>query len=621
MTPSPPSGGAARFPVVVAHLLFLAICALGGLAVGDGVNGYLRAAFVERSGAEAASALELVDAFVTTYAAERDRMASDASVPATFRAHALARFAAVGHSSSLRVAMVGMPGREIVTKAGDAQLADELQRLDAAGETAPVTRLATVDGNRLLRTVLPSRANQFSCVECHNRLQADGPRWSLGGMMGGLVVDAPAELALAMARRDGWLAGLATFAACYVIGIGTYLLFGYLQRVRRRAERRGRDRLAGAIETLGAGIAIYDRHDRLVLANPAFHRTYAAIADILKPGVSFETVLQTAVERGVFDLGAMSAHEFLARRFTQHRSPGPPSERRLANGHWEQVREQRLPDGGRSIVILDITEEKEREAALRAAKEAAEAANRATSDFLANMTHELRTPLNAIIGFGEVIQAEAAAEAAAPDLLERQAGYAGEIVSGGRRLHEVIGDILDMARIKAGRYQLNLQPVPLGELADACAALLRDAAEQRGVALENTVLDELPLLRVDQRAIRQVLLKLLSNAVKFTPAGGRVTLAAEPAEDGALLVRVIDTGIGIAPAELARLGEAFVQIDAGKDRQHQGVGLGLAISRRLVELHGGSLRIESRLGAGTTVVVRFPVANVMPAAPGLPSAA
>jgi signal transduction histidine kinase len=586
--------------VVVAHLLFLAVCSLAGLAVGDGVHRYLVNAFVSQSGAEAATALELVDAFVTTYAGERERAdARTASVPATFRAHALARFAEGNEAPSrLRVAMVGMPNREIVTKAGDAHLTAELLRLEAIDATAAATSLATVEGRRVLRTALPSRANQASCVDCHNRLQPESKPWAFGEMMGALVVDAPAEEALAVAWRDGWIAGVAAGLIGYLIGIGAYLVTAYVQRVRQRAARRGHERLSGAIEALPDGIAVFDRNDRLVLANPAYRRLHRKIADMVEPGVEFEAMLRAMVGQGEFDLGDATPDELVAHRMAQHRQPGPPLVRRLADGGWQQVREQQLPDGGTAVVVLDITAEKEREAALHAAKETAEATNRARSDFLANMSHELKTPLNAIIGFGEVIQGEAPAEP--------QAGYAGEIIASGRRLLQVINDILDMARIEAGRYELNLQPMSVTELVEDCLALIVPEAEQRGVRLSSEVHDRLPTVLVDLRASRQILLNLLSNGVKFTPSGGAVTVSAAPALTGGVTVTVTDTGVGIGPEDLKRLGEPFVQLEAGLDRRHEGTGLGLAISRRLAEQQGGGLAIDSRLGTGTRIALRLP---------------
>jgi signal transduction histidine kinase len=267
-------------------------------------------------------------------------------------------------------------------------------------------------------------------------------------------------------------------------------------------------------------------------------------------------------------------------------------------------------------VILDITAEKERETALHAAKDAAEAASRAKADFLANISHELRTPLNAIIGFAELIQLEAQAGNAAG----QQNGYAAEIIAGGRRLLEVVSNIIDMAKIDAGRYAVTAQAIALDEVVEACLAQHGAAAEQAGIALEFQSPPRLPAALADLHAVRQVLGNLLSNAVKFTPSGGRVavTVSATPRD---VTVTVADTGIGIAPEHLERLGEAFVQVDAGLTRRHEGAGLGLAISRRLAELQRGRLSIESRLGAGTTVRLSLPLGSPLAARAELQSAA
>jgi len=595
--------------VILAHLLFLALCGLVALVVGNGVRGYLTDTFVDRSGREAATTLALVDAFVATYGAERERFdAAEAAVPATFRAHALSRFAAIhGSDDRLRVAMVGMPGRHIATPPSDGELADQLRRLELEWKIDPETMLTPVGGRQVLRTVLPSIANQQSCADCHNQLQAEGPRWSLGGMMGALVVDVPADGALARARRDSWLAGLASFAGCYLVGIGTYLVIVRVQRVRKRAEIRARDRLAGAVENLPDAIAVFDRQDRLILANAAWRRIHPQIAEIIVPGMPFETIVRENVRRSRFDLGQETEEEYVARRVAQHRSPGDPIERRLTDGRWERVSEEHFDDGSTSLVIIDITREKDREAALRAAKEAAEAASRAKSEFLANMSHELRTPLNAIIGFGEIIHGRLFG----PDAGEQYADYAGDVVDSARHLLDVINDILDMAKIEAGRYELQEQAVAVAETVEACLRLVSGRAEQGGVLLCNAIPASLPQLNADPRAAKQILLNLLSNAVKFTPSGGSVTVGAVVRPNGDLELDVVDTGTGIEPQDLARLGEPFSQADGGLNRRHEGTGLGLSISRRLILLHGGALAITSEVGVGTKVVVRFPANRVM----------
>jgi signal transduction histidine kinase len=370
----------------------------------------------------------------------------------------------------------------------------------------------------------------------------------------------------------------------------------------QRAMRSAEDRILAAIEGLQAGIALFDREDRLVVANPAYRAMHTIIADILEPAVPFETILRENVRRSRFDLGSVEAEAYIARRLAQHRNPGAPVQRRLNDGRWEQVREQRMADGGILLVILDITAEKEREAALEKARDEAEQASLAKTEFLANMSHELRTPLNAIIGFGEVVQHQMFGR----DDPARYAECGKDIVRSGRHLLDLINDILDMSKIEAGRYTLSPEELSIADLAEECLKTVRGKAEVGGVGLTLDLAAPLAPVNGDPRALKQVLLNLLSNAVKFTPKGGRVTLGAVRGADGGVVIRVADTGIGIPPDQLARVVEPFYQVDASYARTHEGSGLGLSISRKLVALHDGRLEIASVPGRGTTVSVHLP---------------
>jgi two-component system cell cycle sensor histidine kinase PleC len=439
-------------------------------------------------------------------------------------------------------------------------------------------------------------------------------------MMGALVVDTPADAVLAQARRGALRAGVAVLFGGYLIGLGAWLLAARSQRLAERMRRTMESQVASAIEGLSAGVALFDPLDCLITTNPAYRRMHMAIADVLKPGVPFETILRENVRRSRFDLGVDAAEAYIAKRLEQHRNPGAPVERRLTDGRWEQVREQRLIDGGISLVILDITKEKERESDLQSAKESAENASRTKSEFLANMSHELRTPLNAIIGFAEVIQMQMYGPSAA----DRYAGYAKDVVESARHLLDVINDILDMSKIEAGRYTIDPQETSIAELVASCTKIVAGRAEAGAIAMLSSVEEGLPSLMVDARAMKQVLLNLLSNAVKFTPRGGTVTVGARREGTGVTLY-VVDTGPGIPEDQLSRVCEPFHQVDSGLERKHEGAGLGLSISRRLVELHGGRLEIASAPGAGATVQVRLPAglavgADSRRAAP-MPSAA
>lgn len=249
----------------------------------------------------------------------------------------------------------------------------------------------------------------------------------------------------------------------------------------------------------------------------------------------------------------------------------------------------------------DITEAMRSEQALREAKERAEAANQAKSNFLALMSHELRTPLNAILGFSEMISTGVFGPAGDP----RYTGYAVDIHRSGEHLLALINDILDLSKIEAGRFDLKLADVDVGEAIAASVAMVRPIADRAALTIEPQVAPDLPKLRADPRALQQILSNLLSNAMKFTPEGGRVGIYADVV-DRHMRLQVTDTGIGIASEDIQRVLEPFNQVDSGYSRRFQGTGLGLAIIRALVELHGGRLRLHSVVGAGTRVVVTFP---------------
>jgi signal transduction histidine kinase len=256
---------------------------------------------------------------------------------------------------------------------------------------------------------------------------------------------------------------------------------------------------------------------------------------------------------------------------------------------------------------------RERTAELERQKWQAEAANRAKSEFLANMSHELRTPLNAIIGFSEIILGDRAA--AMPAVHQE---YVRDIRDSGAHLLEVINDILDTARIEAGRFALDEQRVALGEVVAASLLFARERAGTAGIELcvEAGMRDI--VLHADARALRQMLINLLSNAVKFTGRGGRVAVAWRLGTTGDLLLAVADTGIGIAPDDVARVLEPFGQVDSGLARRHEGTGLGLPLVRSLAELHGGGIVLDSAPGVGTTVTIRLPASRVL--APAQPAA-
>ncbi|MBX3455306.1 ATP-binding protein [Ferrovibrio sp.] len=245
------------------------------------------------------------------------------------------------------------------------------------------------------------------------------------------------------------------------------------------------------------------------------------------------------------------------------------------------------------------------EATLLAAKRTAEEANRAKSDFLANMSHELRTPLNAIIGFSTMIKDEMLG----PIGQSRYRGYATDIHASGEHLLSIISDILDLSKVEAGKLELLDAEFEAAEVMQAAVRLVRDKAERDGLALKLVLPPQPVRLFADRRAVLQILLNLLSNAVKFTEAGS-IELSSAMLADGGFQFIVKDTGIGMTEAQLARALEPFYQVQTTLTREQSGTGLGLPLVERLVSLHGGSLRLTSRFGYGTTAFVSLPAGRI-----------
>ena len=241
-------------------------------------------------------------------------------------------------------------------------------------------------------------------------------------------------------------------------------------------------------------------------------------------------------------------------------------------------------------------------AELGLARDGAEQANKAKSEFLANMSHELRTPLNAVMGFSEIIHKEIFG----PVGHEKYLTSAADIHGAGEHLLELINEVLDLSKIEAGQTVLNEELVLLNEQVQSTVALVRNWASEKNVTLKIDLDDDLPSIVSDQTAMKQIILNLLTNALKFTPSGGEVSCSSTVAKDGGVMLKVADTGIGIDDADMARVLEPFGQVAAADSRDHEGTGLGLPITNKLTELLGGTFKLESEFGVGTQVTVSFP---------------
>ena len=233
----------------------------------------------------------------------------------------------------------------------------------------------------------------------------------------------------------------------------------------------------------------------------------------------------------------------------------------------------------------------------------ANAASTAKSEFLANMTHELRTPLNAILGFSDIIRTEALG----PLANERYLEYAGDIHDAGRHLLTIVNDVLDISKAEADRLDLDIQVVDIANTVRSSARMMAEQARAAGVELSVDIPDDFPKLKTDEQRLRQVLLNIVSNAIKFTPSGGSVTVKGRHnRRDGAMIFVISDTGIGMAPEDIPVAMSTYGQVRDQGARRHQGTGLGLPLTKKLVEVLGGELVLESVPGRGTTVTIRFP---------------
>jgi len=366
---------------------------------------------------------------------------------------------------------------------------------------------------------------------------------------------------------------------------------------REIAERQSAQRrLADAIESAHEGMILVDANGKIVRANSQMAEFFPALLERLAEGADFVSVF-SEVERQLAGPAKADADDMASPATVAPLSSD--GEFRLADGRWIRVSRSATQDGGFFLFVSNFTDIKEREENFKKAKKQAEAASEAKTRFLANMSHELRTPLHAIIGFSEIISGESLGK-----LENRQyVDFANDILKSGRHLLEIINDVLDFAKTEARQFALHPEDVDLcGELS-VCARMV--ASQCATAQLEfNAVLPGHPVLvRGEPAKLRQIFLNLLSNAIKFSKPGGSVSVSAALLRNGLIRVDVSDKGIGMRPEDIPVALSPFGQIDNKLDRKYEGAGLGLALSKRLVELHGGTLSIDSEPGRGTTVSV------------------
>jgi signal transduction histidine kinase len=377
------------------------------------------------------------------------------------------------------------------------------------------------------------------------------------------------------------------------------------ERLQRQTEL-----LQSTLENMGEGLSVFDSGGRLI----AWNEKFIEVLDLpieLTTETNLRDVLLVQSQRG--DFGPADPSDDVADRFDRFFREVPMLRERLtSSGRTLQIRRRGMPDGAVVSLYSDITERKAADAKMAQAWAQAELANRAKTDFLANMSHELRTPLNAIIGFSEILSGEHLG----PIKNVRYLEYSNDIHTSGLHLLSIINDVLDMSKIEAGKLDILEEEILVRSLLTGSVRMVRERARTQSIEVVCNVVDPDHVIVADERAMKQCLLNLLSNAIKFSPRGGTINVDATVDPEGRTVLTVTDDGIGMSEEELERALQPFGQAHTSTTRTYGGTGLGLPITRGLVEAHGGVMTIASTPGQGTRVSMILPPERTRSAAPG-----
>ena len=366
------------------------------------------------------------------------------------------------------------------------------------------------------------------------------------------------------------------------------------------------EQLEGALANMSQGLCMYDAQQRLILCNQRYLELFGLPVELVRPGITLRQLMEISVRRGNYR--AEESERIIAERTEIAVSREERIlHQRLISGRVIEIMHRPMSTGGSVVTFTDITDQETTTADLRSAKEQAEFANRTKSEFLANMSHELRTPLNAIIGFSQIMTQQMFGPLGSPRYRE----YASDVLTAASTCCRSSTTFSTCRRSRPAASSSARRRSTSARCSTAacawCASAPRAPASCSGASCPSAM----PYLHGDERLVKQILLNLLSNAVKFTPRAGEVTVTATIEPDGGCALAVVDTGIGIAEENIAKVLQPFGQVDASYARAHGGTGLGLSIVRALVELHGGQFVLDSTLGQGTTATVRFAAARVV----------
>lgn len=412
------------------------------------------------------------------------------------------------------------------------------------------------------------------------------------------------EIDFVEAYRSLWntrlvIAMFAVFSCMLLIGLAAISGKG-----QRKVAESG-ERLSLAIENISDGFALYDADDRLILFNRKFRRLYPGAYDLVVPGVRFEDLVRAGAKRGEFPAARGRIEQWLAERMELRREPAAVFEEQAIGGRWIRVAEKAVPGGGRVGIFADITD-------LVAAREEADLANRAKSQFLSSMSHELRTPLNAVLGFAQMLEFNPK-----EPLTADQKHCVDHIMNGGQHLLELINEVLDLAKIESGTVTLSVEDVATHELLEECLTLVDGIARKGGITVHMTGDDrDWPPIHADYTRTKQIILNLLSNAIKYNRTDGSVFVESEPGENGMLRIIVRDTGPGIPEKLRDGLFEPFNRLGA-ESSEIEGTGIGLTITKELVEIMDGRVGVESVIGEGSTFWIDLPLSENTDAVSGI----